>query len=182
MTNLNKLERTLEARLREIEDRLEIYNLIASHPPAADTGAREFTASIWAENAVFDRAGELSSPTGREAIAEALVSPAHQAAIRAGLGHFTGLPHIAINGDRADVTTYLQILVPDPTAEIIEVPGHGSSRGYRIHRASVSRWELVRTSCGWQIERRTLRLIGTEPARDLLRRAIEPDGGAAARR
>jgi hypothetical protein len=30
---------TLEQRLRAIEDRLEIYNLIATHPPSADTGA-----------------------------------------------------------------------------------------------------------------------------------------------
>jgi len=34
--------RTLEERLRAIEDRLEIYNLIASHPPSADTGADYF--------------------------------------------------------------------------------------------------------------------------------------------
>ena len=27
--------RTIEDRLRAIEDRLEIYNLMASHPPAA---------------------------------------------------------------------------------------------------------------------------------------------------
>ena len=30
---------TLKQRLRLIEDRFEIYNLIASHPPSADTGA-----------------------------------------------------------------------------------------------------------------------------------------------
>ena len=30
---------TLEQRFRLIEDRFEIYNLIASHPPSADTGA-----------------------------------------------------------------------------------------------------------------------------------------------
>ena len=29
---------SLEARLREVEDKLEILNLIASHPPSADTG------------------------------------------------------------------------------------------------------------------------------------------------
>ena len=35
--------RTLEDRIRAIEDRLEIYNLIASHPPSADTGADYYT-------------------------------------------------------------------------------------------------------------------------------------------
>ena len=38
---------TLEERIRLIEDRLEIYNLIASHPPSADTGASDYTASVW---------------------------------------------------------------------------------------------------------------------------------------
>jgi hypothetical protein len=36
MTNAT---RTIEDRLSVIEDRLEIYNLIADHPPSADTGA-----------------------------------------------------------------------------------------------------------------------------------------------
>jgi hypothetical protein len=31
--------RTLEQRIRAVEDQLEIYNLIAGHPPSADTGA-----------------------------------------------------------------------------------------------------------------------------------------------
>ena len=48
---------TLEQRVRLIEDRLKIYNLIASHPPSADTGAGVYTASVWIEHGVFDRRG-----------------------------------------------------------------------------------------------------------------------------
>jgi hypothetical protein len=33
----------IESRILAIEDRLEIYNLIASNPPSADTGADYFT-------------------------------------------------------------------------------------------------------------------------------------------
>ena len=33
--------RSLEERIQAIEDRLEIYNLIASHPPSADTGGSD---------------------------------------------------------------------------------------------------------------------------------------------
>jgi hypothetical protein len=33
--------RTLDQRLRLIEDRFQIYNLIATHPPSAATGARD---------------------------------------------------------------------------------------------------------------------------------------------
>lgn len=35
----------LEARLQIIEDKLAIYELIASHPPSADTGSADHTSS-----------------------------------------------------------------------------------------------------------------------------------------
>ena len=46
---------TPEDRLRAIEDRLEIYNLIASHPPSADTAADYYTRAVYADDGVFDR-------------------------------------------------------------------------------------------------------------------------------
>src|SRR2546430_2698885 len=61
--------KTLDERIRLIEDRLDIYNLIASHPPSADTGAGDYTASVWTEDGVFDRGAEFPRPTGRAAIA-----------------------------------------------------------------------------------------------------------------
>jgi hypothetical protein len=61
--------RTLEQRLRRIEVRFEIYKLIASHPPSADTGAGECIASVWTEDGVFDRGAEFARPTGPAAIA-----------------------------------------------------------------------------------------------------------------
>ena len=45
----------LERRIRAIEDRLEIYNLIASHPPSADTGADYYAEAVYTEDGVFDR-------------------------------------------------------------------------------------------------------------------------------
>lgn len=35
-----------ETRLRTIEDKLAIYELIASHPPSADAGHAEYTLSV----------------------------------------------------------------------------------------------------------------------------------------
>src|SRR5215471_3765149 len=97
-------DRTLEDRIRAIEDRLEIYNLIASHPPSADTGGRDHIAASWVADGVFDRGEDLSSPRGRDTIADHVLSPAHQAAIAGGIAHFTSLPHVAIDGDAATVT------------------------------------------------------------------------------
>jgi SnoaL-like domain len=162
--------RSLEDRIRAIEDRLEIYNLIASHPPSADIGGRDHIAASWVEDGVFDRGEPLR---GRSAIAEQVMSPEHQAAIAGGLAHFTGLPHVAIQGDTAVVTSYLAILVPQTQGDPVEVPNHGSSKGFRVHRLTANRWELVRTGEGWKIRHRSLRqLDGSEPARKILRAAI----------
>ena len=149
---------TLEQRLRAIEDRLAIYNLIASHPPSADTGAADHVRAAYTEDGVIDLGGAKTA-TGNEAVAAMLQTPGHQAAIAGGLAHFAGLPHIELDGDRAVVTSYLQILTPHPSAEPVEVPNHGVSKG----------------AAAWKIKRRTLRpLDGSEAARQLLRRALEP--------
>jgi hypothetical protein len=166
-------DKTLEARLRAVEDRLEIYNLIAGHPPSADTGADYYAEAVYMEDGVFDRGANLSGAHGNKAIAAILKSDAHQAAIAGGLAHFTGLPYIELDGDGAVVTSYLQILTPNKTAEPVEVPNHGASRGYHIHRVVTSRWELRRTAQGWKIKRRSIRLVdGSEPSREILRGAL----------
>jgi hypothetical protein len=125
------------------------------------------------EDGEFDRGAGLSSPRGRDALASQVRSPAHQAAIAGGLAHFTGLPYVEIDGDTAIVISYLQILTPQTQGEAVEVPNHGSSKGFRIHRVAANKWELVRTAEGWKFKRRTLRpLDGSEPARELLRHAL----------
>jgi hypothetical protein len=164
---------TIEDRLRAVEDRLEIYNLIASHPPAADTGADYYTRAIYLEDGEIDLGGGKTR-SGNEAIGASQSSAGHMAAVAGGLAHFAGLPRIDLHGDEAVVTSYLQILTPHPTAEPHEVPHHGSSKGYRIHRVGANRWELKRTPDGWKIKRRTLRsLDGSEPAREILRGALK---------
>ena len=105
---------------------------------------------------------------------EAAAEPIVKAAIDGGLAHFTGLPHVTINGDDAVVISYLQILTPNKSGEAIEVPNHGASRGYHIHRVVTNRWELRRTASGWKIKRRSIRLVdGSEPSREILRGALE---------
>ena len=138
---------TIEARLRAIEDRLEIYHLIASHPPSAE---------------------------GAQAIGAITQTPAHRQAIADGIAHFAGLPIIEIDGDSAIVTSYLQLLYPDKQGEARELANHGVSRGYRVHRVVANRWELVRTPDGWKIARRTLRPLDSSPeGRALLSQALE---------
>src|ERR1700689_1864905 len=170
---MDQQNRSLEQRIQAIEDRLEIYNLIASHPPSADTGADYYAEATYTEDGVFDRGPDLVGATGNKALGALLKSAGHQAAIAGGLAHFTGLPHIALDGDKAVVVSYLQILTPKKSGDAVEVPNHGASRGYHIHRVVTNRWELVRTAAGWKIKRRTIRLVdGSEPSRELLRGAL----------
>ena len=176
MTEQSQTDTALEQRLRLIEDKLAILNLIASHPLGADTGAAPHVQSMWVEHGVIDLANGKEA-TGNVAIAGMVAAPGHQAAIAGGLAHFAGLPHIELTGDTAIVTSYLQILAPQPAGDPVEVPNHGTTRGFRVHRVGVNRWELVRTAAGWKIKRRTLRpLDGSEPARALLRQAIDGAG------
>ena len=164
---------SLEDRIRAVEDKLEILNLIASHPPSADTGGDYFTRAIYVEDGELDL-GRGKAAKGNTDIAAMVKKPEHQAAIAGGLAHFCGLPRIDLDGDRAVAHSYLQILTPHPFDKPHEVPNHGASTGFRIHRVASNRWELERTPQGWKIRRRTVRTLdGTEPAREVLRGALK---------
>ena len=117
MANQN---RTLEDRIRAIEDRLEIYTLIASHPPSADTGADYYTRTAYVEDGELDL-GRGKATTGNETIAAVTKTPAHQAAIAGGLAHFAGLPRIlTINEDpRTHEPRPERNRKPLPTASVV---------------------------------------------------------------
>lgn len=162
-----------ETRLRTIEDKLAIYELIASHPPSADTGAADYTVSVYREDGVFDRGPTLDGAKGAKEIAAFILRPEHREAIRGGLAHFTGLPLIDLRGDTAIVTSYLMIVHLDHEGEPRELANHGVSTGYRIHRAVVNRWELERHDGRWMIAKRTLLPVdGSEIHQALLRRGL----------
>lgn len=161
--------RTLEERIREIEDRLEIYNLIASHPPSADTGSRAHVATAWTADGTFDRGAQFGGPQKQSSNAGGIDNPEHMRAIGQGLAHFSGLPYLRITGDTAFAISYLQILVPDRVGPAFEVPNHGKGSGFHIHRVSANRWDFVRTAEGWKIKERRLRpLDGNDEAREIL--------------
>ncbi|HEY1796613.1 MAG TPA: nuclear transport factor 2 family protein [Stellaceae bacterium] len=167
------MAKTLEERLREVEDRLEIYNLIASHPPSADTGSGDFVRTVWAEDGIFDRGAQFPRPTGRDAIAAGSSNPEHHRALGQGIAHVSGHPYVRVSGDTAFAISYLQILVPDRVGPNFEVPNHGAGQGFHIHRVSANRWDFVRTSEGWKIKSRSLRsLDGTPEAREILKGAL----------
>jgi len=165
---------TTEDRLRAVEDTLAIYHLIASHPPAADTGTDSYYRNAFTTDGSIDLGGGKGA-NGNEAIAAIVKTREHQAAIAGGLCHFAGLPRVELDGDSAVATSYLQIITPDRQAAPRELSGHGSRTGFRIHRVGANRWKLKRGKDGWKVTRRTLRpLDGSDDARALLRKAVAP--------
>ena len=109
---------TLEDRLRAVEDKLAIFNLIASHPPAADTGSDGYYRDAFAPDAVIDLGGGKAT-NGNVAIAAVVKTPEHQAAIASGLCHFAGVPRVELNGDIAVAISYLQVLTPEPRRQAV---------------------------------------------------------------
>ena len=165
---------SLEDRLRAVEDKLAIFHLIASHPPAADTGTDRYYREAFVADGEMDLGGGKGA-RGNETIGALVKTPEHQAAIAGGLCHFPGLPRVEIDGDSAVAVSYLQIITPDRQAAPRDVSGHGSTTGFRIHRVGANRWDLKRGKDGWKVVRRTLRpLDGTDDVQALLREAIAP--------
>jgi hypothetical protein len=168
------MSESLEGRVRTVEDKLAIFHLIASHPPAADTGTDRYYREAFVTDGEMDLGGGKGA-RGNDTIGALVKTPEHQAAIAGGLCHFAGLPRVEIDGDSAVAISYLQIITPDRQAAPREVSGHGSTTGFRIHRVGANRWELKRGKDGWKVVRRTLRpLDDTGDAQALLRTAIAP--------
>ena len=123
-------------------------------------------------DAVIDLGGGKAA-NGNEAIAAVVKTPEHQAAIAGGLCHFAGLPRVELNGDTAVAISYLQVITPNHGATPVELSGHGTSSGYRIHRVGANRWDLKRTTDGWKVTRRR---YGRSTARrrraEMLRQAV----------
>jgi len=160
----------LEKRLQEMEDRLEIINLIGGHPPGADSASPEYAASYWTDDGIVDMG---AGPKSYKTMMAILESPDFKTAQGQGICHFAGLPHIALDGNKAVATSYLQILASEPQGEPFELSAHGTSKGFRVHRLSANRWELVRTPQGWRIKSRTWRGMDNPASRELLREATK---------
>ncbi|MDP3139983.1 MAG: nuclear transport factor 2 family protein [Burkholderiaceae bacterium] len=147
----------LEQRLQEAEDRLAIYQLIASYGPAVDTLDGEAVSALWTEDGVYDT---QSRPFRGQADISGIVNTAqHRSYVERGGGHVMSLPQITIDGDTAVAIGYSNVFTRD-------------GKHWRVERTSSNRWELVRTLLGWRVKHRLNRLLdGTEAHRDILARA-----------
>ena len=144
------LVRALQARVRELEDRMEILQVIAAYGPAVDAGEADAVAKLWTEDGVYDVDGTWQF-AGRDEIAGMVHSDQHQGYIHGGSGHLQQVPRIDIDGDRAVAIHHSQLVLRD-------------GANYRIDRVTANRWELERTPDGWRATHRRAQVLDGEPA------------------
>jgi hypothetical protein len=152
-------DNALEARLRRVEDELEIMRLLASYGPAVDSGSSEAAARLWLEDGTYDVGGRHRA-NGRSEIAALYEGSQHQDLIHQGSGHVTTIPRITVDGDRADAVGYSFVLLR-------------TTDGHQVWRASANHWTLRRTGSGWRIELRHNRVLdGSEESHSVLRQGV----------
>jgi uncharacterized protein (TIGR02246 family) len=144
-------------RLRALEDREAIRNLIASYGPLADSGDAEGVALLWTADGVYAVDG-FPEARGHAAIAALITGPVHQALMARGCAHVLGAPVIDLDGERAMARCHSVLLAK-------------AGEGWEPVRIAANRWELARTQDGWRVTRRDNALLdGREAARALLAR------------
>jgi hypothetical protein len=146
----------LEKKVRFLEDRLAIYQLVATYGPAVDGLNGESLGRMWTEDGTYSPGG-FDPYVGNAAVAELINTSAHRSYAERGCAHVMSMPHVVVDGDTAVATNVSRVYVKDGDQ-------------WRVDRASANRWELVRNEERWQVRNRTNRLLdGSEEPRQLLR-------------
>ena len=149
----------LERRVQAAEDQLEIIRLLSTYGPLVDSGEGEAAAQLWIEGGAYDVFG-LERFIAPHHLVSMYEGDLHQSLIAAGSAHLTATPRITLNGDAAEALAYSFIVLRD-------------NDGWRVYRAAVNYWTLVRTSAGWRIKERYNRPIdGSEGSYEMMRKAL----------
>lgn len=147
---------SLETRLRTLEDKEAIRELIARYGPLADSGDSEGIVGLWADDGSY-AVGGMTEAKGKAAIADLIDGETHRQLMRGGCAHLLGPVAIELNGDVA-------------VARGHSIVFRNVGAGFEAWRVSANRWELERGDQGWQVRRRVnAPLDGSEAARALLR-------------
>lgn len=143
---------SIEERLRGLEDRAEIVDLIASYGPYADSGNGTAIAALWAPEGTYS----FDTTTLQHAELAGLVDlGSHRDYMEAGCAHVLTAPSVRIDGDTAVAKNHSLVFVR-------------RAEPWTAERVSSNRWFLVRTAGGWRVSKRENRLLtGNESAREL---------------
>jgi ketosteroid isomerase-like protein len=148
---MQKVGKSVEDRLRALEDRQAIYQTVCGYGYAVDGLNATAVGSCYVDDGVY-AVGDIGAFQGREAIEAITRDPGHLAYVAAGCAHISSLPYVVIGGDRAVATCHTMVNM------------HGDN-GFFIGRLSASRIELARQDDGaWKIVYRQNYMLNGDPA------------------
>ena len=155
--NLRATVEALAARVRALEDQVEIMQLVAQYGPAVDSGSAQAAAALWTEDGTFDAVPSMRM-RGRGDIAAMVGGDGHQGLIRNGCGHVLTVPHIVVDGDQATGRSYA-----------LNIRWDADAGRFWVARVSANTWRWVRTARGWRVsDRVNANLDGTAEHRQML--------------
>jgi hypothetical protein len=161
MSEIDDLRATVEAlaaRVKSLEDHIEITQLVMQYGPNVDSGSAEATSALWTEDGTFDAAGVITMH-GRDEIEGMVRGEGHQGLILNGCGHVLTPPHVVIDGDEATGRSYA-----------LNIRWDAAEERFWVARVSANTWKWIRTPDGWRItERINANLDGTAEHREMLR-------------
>jgi uncharacterized protein (TIGR02246 family) len=157
---------SIDARLRELEDQLAIYQVVNGYGYAVDGLNADAVGACYTDDGIY-AVGDIGEMKGRETIEAITRDPGHLAYVGAGCAHMSTVPHVLIEGDEAIATCHTMVAMHN-------------DQGFFIGRLSASRLRLARQGDGaWKIvHRQNYMLDGNPAASQLLGRLKE--GPAAA--
>jgi ketosteroid isomerase-like protein len=142
---------SIEDRLRALEDRQAIYQVICGYGYAVDGLNAEAVGWCYEEDGIY-AVGDIGEMKGRERIEAITRDPGHLGFVAAGCAHISTLPYVIIDGDRAVATCHTMVNM------------HGEN-GFFIGRLSASRIQLARQPDGsWKIVHRQNYMLNGDPA------------------
>jgi hypothetical protein len=150
----------LKARVRTLEDQVELSQIVAAYGPSVDSGSAEATAQLWTQDGVFAVVGgeHTFSMNGRQDIMGMVDGAGHQGLIHNGCAHVLTAPLVEVNGDTAKGRSYALNIRWDPAAD-----------RFWVARVSANTWRWARTEEGWKVvERVNSNLDGAEASRKML--------------
>ena len=145
------MTQSIEDRLRALEDRQAIYQVVCGYGYAVDGLNVEAVGSFYVDDGIY-AVGDIGEMKGRETIEAITRDPGHLGYVAAGCAHISTLPYVVIEGDRAVATCHTMVNM------------HGEN-GFFIGRLSASRIQLARQGGGgWKIVHRQNYMLNGDPA------------------
>jgi hypothetical protein len=155
----------LERRIRLLEDQVEIYQLLATYGPSADSGSDDVVRELFDVDGSYDSG--IDRYDGADSVANMIATlPLHRQVMAEGSSHVVTMPVVRIDGDRAYAVCHGQLQRYDREAD-----------QFRIWRSSGVLLEFVRTEQGWRFASRVNRLLdGSTESHAHLRQGLSAVG------